>query len=330
MGVTVGVCVRRFLRRAEERGVRTGDEVALGACAEWRSGIALNTRTDREVPTYRCESYPAGGDGYQQAPVASREVLGRPAVGQRPADPARRPAHPGRRRRQHGRAGAGDDGGYAVGAAARGPAPATRAWRARGTPGAGRSRVAASRSSGCPASAATSRAARPELAAASACGTGPGSRPRASVRRHRGRRHEDHGARPGVDPGRHREERPSPLVPGDDEPAVERRRDVVGVALDLARPAGTGVVVHEQRAARRPAPAARQTPATIAADDEPRPRPCGIALRRSSAGRAAGCPSPRRRRRIARTTRCDSSRGTSPAPSPVTSTSRPPRRSPRR
>ena len=68
---------------------------------------------------------------------------------------------------------------------------------------------------------------------------------------------------------------------------------------------------------------ASTSPPTMAAEDEPRPRACGIELRQVSRS-PVGCP-PRasNARRIARTTRWSSSSGTTPAPAPVTSTTRP-------
>jgi len=64
-------------------------------------------------------------------------------------------------------------------------------------------------------------------------------------------------------------------------------------------------------------------PAQIAAEDEPRPRPCGIRLTQCT--RSPGGWPPRRSNAARRdlTTRCVSSQGTDPAPSPSTVTSSP-------
>ena len=66
-------------------------------------------------------------------------------------------------------------------------------------------------------------------------------------------------------------------------------------------------------------PRASRTPATMAAEDDPRPRPCGIRLTHCSAMPAGWPPSRSKAARMARITRCDSSVGTVCAPSPATS-----------
>ena len=127
-------------------------------------------------------------------------------------------------------------------------------------------------------SAATSSAARPALAAASACGTSSGSRPRATSVSTRVRRHEHDGPDPRVDRGARRRRHRSPSRPAIDEAAEQRRRDVVGVALELG---GQREQPRRRRAAasrRRRAPRA----SADAADDRRRGRaePAGVRDRR--------------------------------------------------
>ena len=88
---------------------------------------------------------------------------------------------------------------------------------------------------------------------------------------------------------------PSGVMARHDEPAEERGRGVVRVALDAGRDAE---LVAACRAARRAARSAATTPATVAAADEPRPRderdlvvhldPPADALGQLAAGRADG------------------------------------------
>jgi len=73
----------------------------------------------------------------------------------------------------------------------------------------------------------------------------------------------------------------------------------------------------EVRALLRRAPPRARTPATIAAADDPRPRPWGMRFMHVNASPDGWPPSSSNAARIARTTRCDSSRCTS-APSPGT------------
>ena len=70
-------------------------------------------------------------------------------------------------------------------------------------------------------------------------------------------------------------------------------------------------------------PEAATTPATAAAAEDPRPRECGMTLWQVIFRPRTVAPASRRPARTARTTRCRSSSGTSPSPSPWTMTSRP-------
>ena len=80
------------------------------------------------------------------------------------------------------------------------------------------------------------------------------------------------------------------LGPGDREAAEQARGHVVGVALQARSERQYRFVGHPAAPSTTSARAA-STPATIAADDEPRPRACGIALRHRSASPASGAPS---------------------------------------
>ena len=188
-----------------------------------------------------------------------------------------------------------------------------------GTPGAGSPRVAASSSRGLGRRGrATSSAARPELAAASAWATVSGSSPRATEvstgsaararsRRRRGPRRVGAADEPVL--GRH----------GDGEAAEQRRRDVVGVPLDLGGEREDAASSSRVTPASATRARASTMPPTIAADDEPSPRPCGITLTHGRRTAGAATPSASNAARIERCTRCRSSRGTRAAPSPVTS-----------
>ena len=188
--------------------------------------------------------------------------------------------------------------------------------------GAGSPRWRAAAASGCPPSAATSRAARPVLAAASACGTVSGSRPRASsVRTPYG------GTSTTAEIGRvdRRVLGPHDVagLSGDHEPAEQGRGDVVGVALD---PVGQRQRLRRRRAARR-----RRRPAPARARSRRRSRPrtnpsrgcAGSGWCRTAAGPGGCSPIASKAARMARTTRWDSSRATSLRPRPRRATSRP-------
>ena len=114
----------------------------------------------------------------------------------------------------------------------------------------------------------------------------------------------------------------SPVLAADHEPAEQRRRDVVGVALE---PAGQG---RARRASSKPSapPSHEAAGEHDAADDRRRRRAeargrAGSGWCRTAAGRAACTPIASNAASIARTTRWRSSSGTSPAPSPATCTS---------
>ena len=217
---------------------------------------------------------------------------------------------------EHGRPGTGDHGGHGRRRAARRPAPATRASPARGSPGAAGPRVARCSSSGRPASAATSSAARPAFAAASACGTCVGQQPPRDLGGDRVRRHEHHRGDPRVDGGvgrrttRRRRARRSRTRRG--TPAPRCRGGPRG-----PRPGRTPASSSISSPPPATSPRASAMPATIAAEDEPEAAAVRdhVAAGQAQPGRLAR-PWPRRPRRIARTTRCDSSRGTASAPSP--------------
>ena len=67
-------------------------------------------------------------------------------------------------------------------------------------------------------------------------------------------------------------------------------------------------------------PLAAMMPETMAAPDEPMPRPCGMLLRATRFSPGSATPTDSKVWAIARTTRLLSSVGTSPAPTPTTST----------
>ena len=69
------------------------------------------------------------------------------------------------------------------------------------------------------------------------------------------------------------------------------RRHVVRVALDLAGQLRARVVVEQRRSPPSTSARASSTPATIAAADEPRPRPCGIRLAQTSSSPRGWPPS---------------------------------------
>ena len=98
--------------------------------------------------------------------------------------------------------------------------------------------------------------------------------------------------------------------------------EIAGLAIGLARTVyGDGdepdeAVTQLSRALLDPSP-------TMAADDEPSPRACGTTLSQVRRSPGGCSPSAANAVRIARTTRCDPSRGTAPAPAPRTSTTSP-------
>ena len=169
-------------------------------------------------------------------------------------------------------------------------------------------------------------AARPRaaLSAASACGTG-----RAAARGRRRWtarvRHEQHRRDAGVDASRTARGAPSGR-PGSVSAAEQAGGHVVRVALQLGG----------QRAARRRRRAARAVRAQRpggqhAGDDRPRPTspargPAGCCWRSAARSPGGGQPSRSKAARMARTTRCARRAGSSPAPSPATSTASPRRR----
>ena len=258
----------------------------------------------------------------------ARRRPGRRRAGARPSRPGsarRAPAAPARvGEREHGRPGPRDDRRDAVGAQVVDERQRVRHRRAAVAPGAGSRGSPRSRCSGWPASAATSSAVRPASAAASACGTSAGSRPRATSvetgsggtntttldprvdggrRRRRSRRRR--GPR-----SRSRRRTPAPRCRGD-----PRSR----------RPAGTP----RRRRAAAGRPATRPRASTTArprsaADDEPRPRACGTTLVQASR-RPGGSGAHRVERRAHRAdheVRLVAA-GTASAPAPSTSTTRP-------
>ena len=117
---------------------------------------------------------------------------------------------------------------------------------------------------------------------------------------------------------------PSPSRPRHHRAAQHRGGRVVRVALELRRQldrARSSVSGFESVCATRPL--ATAIPPTTAAADDPRPRECGMSLRQNTFSPAAATPAAARPRSMARTTRCDESSGTWPAPSPSTSMVRP-------
>ena len=175
-----------------------------------------------------------------------------------------------------------------------GPAPETTAGDARvaqradererlrhgglaGAAGAGSPRWRAGACSGRPPSAATSRAARPVLAVASACGTAAGSRPRAtSVRTPYGGTKTT--AEIAGSTGARWAQTTSPAWPETTNPPSSAGATLSGWPSSRLARARAAVVV--QQLVRHPATSARAStmPPTIAAEDEPSPRLCGIAV----------------------------------------------------
>lgn len=176
-----------------------------------------------------------------------------------------------------------------------------------------RSSVAVISSSGREVNAATSNAARPAFAAASPCGTTPGSNPRAAFVSTRVPGTYATAANPLT--GSNRTARPlSPSVhaivnPPNAAAATLSGCPSISFAKSTIRPRSNGVPV---------IPYAAAIPPTIAADDDPSPRPCGIRFTHRNANPGTTAPSDSSPARIARTTRCDSSSATSPAPDPST------------
>ena len=109
----------------------------------------------------------------------------------------------------------------------------------------------------------------------------------------------------------------------DHEPAQQRRRDVVGVPLDAGWPGTTRPRRRRRRRLPPREPRASTMPPTMAADDEPRPRLCGIRLVQARCSPGGETSIAAKVASIERTTRWRSSSGTSPAPSPATCTSSP-------
>ena len=147
--------------------------------------------------------------------------------------------------------------------------------------------------------------------------------------------HERHGLHAAVDSSRDRPRARPPSSRRSVRPPSEARRDVVGVALDLGGQRERRVVVEELRPPATQRAGRRRCPATIAADEEPRPRRAGSVAaaqpqpgRRAAASRASNAAraSPARRgaarraRRLRRPRRRRRSTGR-PVGAPATSTS---------
>ena len=171
-------------------------------------------------------------------------------------------------------------------------------------------------------SAATSSAALPASAAASACGTCWGSSPRATSV------DSDSGGTNSAAPTRSSTGAPTAYHSSrSSRPEMTKPPCSAGATLSgwPSSSMASSSSAASSRSSRPPSTSARAStsPPTMAAEDEPRPRACGMALWQLSRS-PVGCP-PRtsKARRIARTTRWSSSRGTTPAPAPVTSTTRP-------
>ena len=231
--------------------------------------------------------------------------------------PARRAAAPSTSRRlvvgegEHRRPGARHDRRHAVG-----PQRVDQVEDCRASPAAvvlvqpvrGRAPAAAR---GGRASAATSSAARPAFAAASACGTSSGSSPRATSVATGVRRDEDDDRRPAGRPRTDGVERAVGVLArrSRSRRTAPARRCRGGPRCRAAR---SSSAARRRAAAAPPATSARasQTPPTIAAEDDPRPRACGITLRQVSRSPGGSTPRRRRRRASSATTRCVSSRGT--------------------
>ena len=181
------------------------------------------------------------------------------------------------------------------------------------------SRVASASRAGSIVMACTSNAARAALAAASACGTEVGNKAGVGRRQHlvsdehpaRDLRVDRELGRPGSRRRPRRRER---------EAAVDGRRHVVGVTLDRAS------ACRSSHSRSGPTPArlrAANRPATMAAEEEPSPRPWGTVL--CAWSRSPGARTPGRSRPVMAVARIrwEWSRGISAAPSPVTSTRNP-------
>ena len=225
--------------------------------------------------------------------------------------PVRSSAGPAKR--EHRRPGAGDDRRHPVRRAARSTRPAVRGiagaryrWCSRSSvageqqPGVGGERVHQQRG---PAGVAGGVGVRHQV------GQQP-ARPRGG---RRAGRHEDDRPKPGMDRQPHRmrgaPRRPSRSRPGSARRAGRRRRCPGGPpARRRARAAAASSSVSSP-----PSTSARAAsrPATIAAADEPRPRPCGIRFAQTTS-QAARLAAERVERRAysARTTRCRRVRGT--------------------
>ena len=240
----------------------------------------------------------------------------------RPGTPPGRPSCGGVAEHQHRRPGPADHRRESRGRAARSPARTTAAWPARGSPGAASPGWRPSSRSGSPASACTSRAARPAFAAASTCGTvrAAAREPRSVSTDCRG----DEAPRPPivrVHPALDDRDPVAALV-RQHEPAVDRRRDVVrdgprwrwraaasrpGRDRRPARPGRRDQAGHDRRRRGPEAPAVRD--GVVPAQPKPGHRPP-----RSASPTSAE-----------RMIRCVSSRGIASAPSPDTSIWKPAR-----
>ncbi len=180
--------------------------------------------------------------------------------------------------------------------------------------------MARSSCAGCPPSAATSNAARPLLAAASRCRTVSGRRPRAtSVRTPCGGTKIT--AEMDGSTGACCAQTSSPVRPLITNPPSSAGATLSGwPSIRLARASAA-----RRRAGRSPSwtrPRASTMPPTMAADDEPSPRLCGIRLVQATCKPGGWRSIASNAARIERTTRCRSSSGTWSAPSPATCTSR--------
>ena len=167
--------------------------------------------------------------------------------------------------------------------------------------------------SGAPASAATSIAARPVLAAATACGDlrraaargPPRSTPRSAART-RPRRSRRRSA-----PGAPRPRRSSC-------PQIDEAADAAPARRCRGAPRACWPGRAAESSSKRSPPTTRARasamPPTIAAEREPRPRLCGMLFSKRSRSPRGVTPRISKAARIARTTRCRSSRGRCPHP----------------
>ena len=226
----------------------------------------LAPRSSRRVAaTTRTRVRPIG-DAQPSAPTSRCSARQPSGVGQRLAD-----AGPSANASTVG-PGARDDGGDAVGPQRVDQRERLAASPAAGSPGAGSRGSRASRCSGWPARAATSSAARPALAAASACGTVGGQQAAGDLGRDRRRRARTRPRDPRVDgaTGRRRTRR-RPPGPRSTKPAEEApARRCRGGPRCSAASAKQRLVVEQQRAAgdqrRGPArPRRRSRPRTTRA-----------------------------------------------------------------